>query len=29
MQTQTLWNGRILSALAVLFLLFDAVGKLH
>jgi hypothetical protein len=28
MQTQTLWTGRILSALAVLFLLFDAVGKL-
>jgi len=28
MQTQILWTGRILSALAVLFLLFDAVGKL-
>lgn len=28
MQTQTLWTGRILSAVAVLFLLFDAAGKL-
>ena len=28
MQTRTLWTGRILSGVAVLFLLFDAVGKL-
>ena len=28
MHTRTLWTGRILSGVAVLFLLFDAVGKL-
>jgi len=28
MSRSQLWTGRILSALAVLFLLFDAVGKL-
>ena len=28
MHTRTLWAGRILSGVAVLFLLFDAAGKL-
>ena len=28
MTTKQIWTGRVLSSLAVLFLLFDAVGKL-
>ena len=28
MQTPALWTGRVLSTLAILFLLFDSIGKL-